>query len=120
LSATGNVSDVRTSLSKEKKGTKGLVIRFEEALKAAQENENQMKQHKLVTIGASYVTHLLQTGSFTNIEIVTVQHLITRTTGKYDTAAQLCSKILGRDPNMWETWIYKFAEMRQLKVRHLR
>lgn len=35
---------------------------------------------------------------------------------KYDTAAAQCPSILGPDADLWESWIYAFAEARQLKA----
>jgi len=38
-------------------------------------------------------------------------------TEEYDKAAAQCPSILGSDAELWEHWIYAFAEARQLKVR---
>jgi hypothetical protein len=37
----------------------------------------------------------------------------------YDKAAAQCPIILGSDAELWEHWIYAFAEARQLKVLFL-
>ena len=36
---------------------------------------------------------------------------------KYEDAAQLCVKLLGKDKAAWEKQVYRFAQMRQLKVK---
>ena len=36
---------------------------------------------------------------------------------EYDKAANLCVKLFGKNKEMWENEAYKFASIRQLKVR---
>ena len=35
---------------------------------------------------------------------------------EFDKAAQLCFKILGKNKDSWEEEVYKFAQIKQLKV----
>jgi hypothetical protein len=35
---------------------------------------------------------------------------------EFDKAAQLCLKILGKNKDSWEEEVYKFAQIKQLKV----
>jgi hypothetical protein len=74
-----------------------LHCRYEEALKAAEANEAQLKEHKLVDIGEKYIEHLLANGDV-------------------KTAAELCPKILKRDAKRWEQWIYTFGKLKQYKA----
>lgn len=67
-------------------------------MKAAESHEEQLKQHKLLNIGEKYVEYLISIG-------------------KMGDAAKLTQKILKRDqPKLWEKWIYRFAEIGQLRV----
>eukprot|EP01119_Soliformovum_irregulare_P019120 TRINITY_DN5998_c0_g1_i1.p1 TRINITY_DN5998_c0_g1~~TRINITY_DN5998_c0_g1_i1.p1 ORF type:complete len:882 (+),score=254.78 TRINITY_DN5998_c0_g1_i1:60-2705(+) len=71
--------------------------RYEEALRAAEANEAQLREHKLTEIGEKYLEYLLGQGE----------------TPK---AAELLPKILKRDAKLWEQWIYRFAATHQLRA----
>lgn len=43
-------------------------------------------------------------------------HFLLVTIEDYDKAAEQCPSILGSDAELWEHWIYAFAEARHLKV----
>ena len=69
--------------------------RFSEALKAAQENEGQLKRHNPTDLGQLYLDHL-------------IKH------AKMKEAAELCPKILGDSAPLWEKWIFRFAKERSI------
>ncbi|KAI8897190.1 hypothetical protein BC833DRAFT_527326 [Globomyces pollinis-pini] len=74
--------------------------RFKEALETVEINRLQFpesrKDELLIEIGQKQIKSLLDTK-------------------KYESAAELCPKILGKDVKLWEKWIYQFAEARELK-----
>ena len=74
-----------------------ITIRYEEALEAAEGHEKDLRNHNITEIGERYLDFLLANGEF-------------------DKAASVSSKILKRDVQLWEKWIFKFAKIRQLKV----
>ncbi|KAI8921093.1 hypothetical protein DFJ77DRAFT_448518 [Powellomyces hirtus] len=73
--------------------------RYEEALSAAESagphDEGQMHVHSIVDIGQKYMGTLLEEGRF-------------------EETAAICSKILRADGKLWEEWISKFADLKQL------
>eukprot|EP01091_Cochliopodium_minus_P012545 TRINITY_DN3820_c0_g1_i1.p1 TRINITY_DN3820_c0_g1~~TRINITY_DN3820_c0_g1_i1.p1 ORF type:complete len:888 (-),score=239.42 TRINITY_DN3820_c0_g1_i1:117-2780(-) len=70
--------------------------RFAEALKTAQENELQLKRHNPTDLGQLYLDHLIKIG-------------------KMKEAAELCPRILGNSPQLWEKWIYIFVKEKHLE-----
>ena len=71
--------------------------RYQDALVAAEKNVQQLHVHKLEDIGEKYIYHLL-------------------TQGKVAEAASECPKIFKRNEKLWEKWVYRFAELKQLKA----
>eukprot|EP01128_Nolandella_sp_AFSM9_P007906 TRINITY_DN448_c2_g1_i1.p1 TRINITY_DN448_c2_g1~~TRINITY_DN448_c2_g1_i1.p1 ORF type:complete len:900 (+),score=188.05 TRINITY_DN448_c2_g1_i1:24-2702(+) len=71
--------------------------KYEDALMAATGHENELYKHNLTNIGGQYLEHLLREG-------------------KALTAAGLCGRILGKDAKLWEDWIFKFQQARQLQA----
>lgn len=56
--------------------------------------------------------------STTNLLQVGERYLnVLMTSGRYEEAARMCDKLLPRTAEIWERWIYTFAESKQLKVR---
>ncbi|KAJ7583660.1 vacuolar assembling protein VPS41 [Mycena floridula] len=76
-------------------------MRYEEALEDLEELEaaGELSSDGLTAqqVGHRYLEHLISQGDFS-------------------TAAKLCPKVCGQDPKQWETWIFVFAEKRQLQV----
>ncbi|KAL7751037.1 Vacuolar protein sorting-associated protein 41 [Sorochytrium milnesiophthora] len=74
---------------------------FEEALDATfgaiKEAKTLWEQHSVVAVGQQYLTQLVDEGNFLK-------------------AAAVCRKVLDRDANLWERWIYVFAEYEKLEV----
>lgn len=77
--------------------THNITIRYDKALEAVEGHEHQLKEHKLVDIGQKYLEDLMDQK-------------------KFQQAAALCPRILMKDQKMWETWIYKFGKIMQLRV----
>eukprot|EP01114_Cavostelium_apophysatum_P004970 TRINITY_DN1546_c0_g1_i1.p1 TRINITY_DN1546_c0_g1~~TRINITY_DN1546_c0_g1_i1.p1 ORF type:complete len:976 (-),score=258.51 TRINITY_DN1546_c0_g1_i1:28-2796(-) len=71
--------------------------RYEEAMRAAEASDAPLREHNYVDIGEKYINYLLGAG-------------------QVNKAAEMCPKILKRDPGLWEKWILKFAEMANLKA----
>lgn len=75
--------------------------RYEEALKAAESAgddysvKGRLKVDDIIDIGQKYLQALVAEGN-------------------YSQAASLCPKILRQDPNLWEQWVYTFADHGQL------
>lgn len=70
---------------------------FEEAMKAAEGKEAQLRTHDMLTIRQKYLADLVGQG-------------------EYEKAAQNCPQILASDINLWEKWICTFARIKQLKA----
>ncbi|XP_006824071.2 vacuolar protein sorting-associated protein 41 homolog [Saccoglossus kowalevskii] len=70
--------------------------KFEEALAIAEANSRSLKKHDILEIGKTYLNHLLDEE-------------------EYDQAARMCVKILGKNKDLWESEVYKFAKIQQLK-----
>ncbi|XP_064614137.1 vacuolar protein sorting-associated protein 41 homolog [Liolophura sinensis] len=70
---------------------------FEEAMAAAMEHSKELKKHNYQEIGRLQLEHLLENEA-------------------YDDASRLCVKILGKNKELWEEEVYKFAKIRQLKT----
>ncbi|CAK9833550.1 Vacuolar protein sorting-associated protein 41 homolog [Anthophora retusa] len=71
--------------------------KFEQALEAVTVNNGKdCKKYTLVNVGRVYLDHLLASE-------------------KYDEAGKLCLKILGKDKQLWEEEVYKFARVHQLR-----
>ncbi|XP_064648417.1 vacuolar protein sorting-associated protein 41 homolog [Lineus longissimus] len=70
---------------------------FEEAMLAANEHSKELKRHDPQEIGRQYLNHLIE-----NV--------------KFDDAARLCIKVLGKNKQFWEEEVYKFARIQQLKA----
>lgn len=65
--------------------------KYDDALKSAEENENELREHSIQDIGEQYILYLLNHGSAKS-------------------AAELTPKILKRDQKLWEKWVYAFGE----------
>ncbi|XP_070565310.1 vacuolar protein sorting-associated protein 41 homolog [Ptychodera flava] len=70
---------------------------FQEALADAEANSRLLKRHDLLEIGRSYLNYLLDEQ-------------------KYDEAARQCVKVLGKNKELWENEVFKFAKIHQLKA----
>ncbi|KAL1923384.1 uncharacterized protein VTP21DRAFT_8364 [Calcarisporiella thermophila] len=72
---------------------------YEEALVALQDAHvtGGSKRFTVKEIGQKYLEWLIENGEF-------------------DKAAEVCSKVLGSDKQLWEQWIFTFGEMKQLKA----
>ncbi|KAI0227033.1 Vacuolar protein sorting-associated protein 41 [Lamellibrachia satsuma] len=70
---------------------------FEEAMVATLEHGKTLKRHDYQDIGKQYLNFLLAEE-------------------RYEDAARLCVKILGRNREMWEEEVFKFAQIHQLKA----
>mmetsp|Transcript_7798 Transcript_7798/g.14869 ORF Transcript_7798/g.14869 Transcript_7798/m.14869 type:complete len:939 (+) Transcript_7798:56-2872(+) len=70
---------------------------YEEALNLAEVNKNRLKQHKIHVIAAKFLNHLFETG-------------------QYAKAAENCSRLLGRNTDLWEKQVALFTQHRQIKV----
>jgi hypothetical protein len=70
---------------------------LQEAMLAANEHSKELKKHDPQDIGRQYLSHLLDNE-------------------KYDDAARLCIKVLGKNKQFWEEEVYKFARIQQLKA----
>ncbi|XP_077978241.1 vacuolar protein sorting-associated protein 41 homolog [Glandiceps talaboti] len=71
--------------------------KFQEALVVAEANSRLLKRHDLLEIGKAYLTYLLDEG-------------------KYEDAARQCVKVLGKNRELWENEVFKFAKIQQLKA----
>ncbi|XP_029445383.1 vacuolar protein sorting-associated protein 41 homolog isoform X1 [Rhinatrema bivittatum] len=71
--------------------------KYEEALMAAEISQKNIKRHKVLDIGLSYITHLVEKGDC-------------------DLAARKCQKILGKNMKLWEDEVYRFKKIGQLKA----
>lgn len=72
--------------------------RYEEALQAAEANQNLLVVHNVLDIGQKYLTHLVKEK-------------------KFEEAAALCPSVLKGDAKLWERWVFIFAEIKRLRVR---
>ncbi|XP_049953703.1 vacuolar protein sorting-associated protein 41 homolog isoform X1 [Schistocerca serialis cubense] len=72
--------------------------KYEAAMEAVIQFEGRdLKKHDLLNVGRAYLDHLLS-----------VQ--------RYQEAAELCVKILGRDKRLWEEEVFKFVRLHQLRA----
>lgn len=71
--------------------------RYEEALAAAEAQSAFLKTHQLSEIGQKYLLHLVNNGEINK-------------------AASLCPKILGKDPRLWDKWVFHFGKFGELKA----
>lgn len=71
--------------------------RYEEALDAAELHPLQLKHHSFQDIGQDYLEYLFKEK-------------------QYDLAAKQCNRLLGRNNQLWEEWIARFAASQQLKA----
>ncbi|XP_030059835.1 vacuolar protein sorting-associated protein 41 homolog [Microcaecilia unicolor] len=71
--------------------------KYEEALMAAEISQKTIKRHKVLDIGLSYITHLVEKGDC-------------------ELAARKCQKILGKNMKLWEDEVYRFKKIGQLKA----
>ncbi|KFM71721.1 Vacuolar protein sorting-associated protein 41-like protein, partial [Stegodyphus mimosarum] len=70
--------------------------RYKEAVEAVSESKN-LKKYSLLGVGNIYLDHLLELK-------------------QYNEAAALCAVIYGKDKEVWETGVYRFAEIEQLRA----
>eukprot|EP00041_Stephanoeca_diplocostata_P024167 m.605583 g.605583 ORF g.605583 m.605583 type:complete len:910 (+) comp22465_c0_seq3:156-2885(+) len=70
---------------------------FEEAMKAAEGKEGELRTHDMLTIRQKFLADLVGQG-------------------QYERAASNCPQILGTDITLWEKWICTFARIKQLKA----
>ncbi|XP_054716491.1 vacuolar protein sorting-associated protein 41 homolog isoform X2 [Uloborus diversus] len=70
--------------------------RFKEALKAVSESKN-LRKYTLLDVGNIYLNHLFELR-------------------QYSDAAELCGTIFEKNKDVWETGVYRFAELGQLRV----
>ncbi|ELU13950.1 hypothetical protein CAPTEDRAFT_174173 [Capitella teleta] len=71
--------------------------KYEEAMSAASEFSKQLKRHNLQDIGQQFLDHLIEEEQF-------------------EKAARMCVKILGKNKDLWESEVFRFAQIQQLKV----
>lgn len=71
--------------------------KYEDALKAAEDNRKEVRRHNHQEIGRSYLKSLMEEG-------------------KYEAAAKVCVKVLDDDKKLWEDEVYKFARKHQLEA----
>ena len=69
---------------------------FQDAMNLAKQHETELKKHNYQDIGKEFLDWLLAEDQF-------------------DHAAQQCTQILGRNKELWEQYVYKFAQIKQLK-----
>jgi hypothetical protein len=72
--------------------------KYSDALKCVKENENTIKMYNILTVGQSYLKHLMLKEK------------------KYAEAAKLLPQVVGKDKNLWEKWIYEFMTLRRFGV----
>ncbi|XP_018576522.1 vacuolar protein sorting-associated protein 41 homolog isoform X2 [Anoplophora glabripennis] len=71
--------------------------KFDEALDILMQNDSRsINRHTIQSVGVDYLDYLLSRGM-------------------YDAAGRLGLKIFGKNPNLWEDQIYKFASVHQLR-----
>jgi len=70
---------------------------FEVALKECKKHQKLLKKYSYLGVGRAYLDFLLKSE-------------------QYIEAGVLCTKILGRDKKLWQEEIFKFAQLKQLKV----
>ncbi|KAJ8916506.1 hypothetical protein NQ315_000148 [Exocentrus adspersus] len=71
--------------------------KFDEALEILMQNDSRnINRHTIQSVGVDYLDYLLSRGM-------------------YDAAGRLGLKIFGKNPNLWEDQIYKFASVHQLR-----
>eukprot|EP00092_Neocalanus_flemingeri_P033946 GFUD01036912.1.p1 GENE.GFUD01036912.1~~GFUD01036912.1.p1 ORF type:complete len:874 (+),score=241.55 GFUD01036912.1:57-2678(+) len=70
---------------------------FEVALEQSLKQQKYLKKYSYLGIGRKYLDFLLKSEQFNE-------------------AGVLCTKILGRDKKLWQEEIFKFAQLKQLKV----
>ena len=70
---------------------------FEEAMKAAEGKEHELRTHDMLSIRQKFLADLVESGNFQK-------------------AASNCPQILGTDITLWEKWICTFARIKQLKA----
>lgn len=73
---------------------------FEAALRIAEESGNMLQSHKAADIGEKYLEFLLADPESKNPA----------------KAAELCSRLLGRDKERWEAWVMRFHEQGELRA----
>ncbi|XP_075222669.1 vacuolar protein sorting-associated protein light [Lycorma delicatula] len=71
--------------------------KFEMAMEAVSNGNKELRRHSMLSVGRTYLDHLLSLK-------------------KYQPAAKLCSKILGKDKQLWEEEVFKFARVHQLRA----
>eukprot|EP01120_Amphizonella_sp_Union-15-10_P003630 TRINITY_DN1403_c0_g1_i1.p1 TRINITY_DN1403_c0_g1~~TRINITY_DN1403_c0_g1_i1.p1 ORF type:complete len:882 (-),score=190.64 TRINITY_DN1403_c0_g1_i1:13-2658(-) len=71
--------------------------KFEKALEAAEGHERELRDHNVLNIGERYIAYLSDHEN-------------------YEKAAEMCPKILKRDTQLWEKWIFKFFKNKQLNA----
>ncbi|PRP83024.1 RING zinc finger-containing protein [Planoprotostelium fungivorum] len=71
--------------------------RYEAALRVAEQSEALLRVHKLVDIGEKYIDELL-------------------TSNQSEKAAEMCTRILRKDPVLWSKWVYNFVRAGQLRA----
>ncbi|KAL5007431.1 hypothetical protein ScPMuIL_016237 [Solemya velum] len=77
--------------------TMPVYVELQRAMSAAVTHDMDLKKHNFQEIGRRYLNFLLEEQRF-------------------DDAAQLCVKILGKNKDLWETEVYKFTKIKQLKA----
>jgi len=70
---------------------------YEKCLRAMEGRERELQRHDFVKVGEKYIDFLLANGD-------------------NEKAAEICPKILKKDAELWEKWIYNFAKQNQLKA----
>lgn len=71
--------------------------KFDEALDILMQNDSRsINRHTIQSVGVDYLDYLLSRSM-------------------YDAAGRLGIKIFGKNPNLWEDQIYKFASVHQLR-----
>ncbi|KAK7789046.1 hypothetical protein R5R35_010545 [Gryllus longicercus] len=72
--------------------------KYETAMQAVTELEGRnLKKYNLLKVGRAYLDHLLSQN-------------------KFEEAGKLCLKILGKDKQLWEEEVFKFARQQQLRA----
>ncbi|GAB5371679.1 hypothetical protein AAMO2058_001600500 [Amorphochlora amoebiformis] len=70
---------------------------YEEALEAAEGKQNSLRAHNIFDIRENYLNHLVDIGEF-------------------EKAASFCPRLLKNNLELWESWIYFFAEKMRLRT----
>jgi len=71
--------------------------KFQECLELAAERSANLRRHSYLEVGTIYLDHLMKEG-------------------EYRTAGGLLNNILGKDKKRWEEVVFRFAQVKQLKI----